>query len=92
MIGSVWPGLGFEQAERRIQAPAVLVHRADGDTEVLLDVYALNGVRLRTIVSGWLPEGDYMADWDTGSTAPGIYLVRLRAGDNIIVRKVIINR
>ncbi|MBK6733382.1 MAG: T9SS type A sorting domain-containing protein [bacterium] len=54
--------------------------------EVTLDVYDLSGRRLRTLVSGSLPAGEHVAEWDGCderglAAASGVYLMQLRGRD-----------
>lgn len=51
-----------------------------------LDVYDLSGRRLRTLVSGSLPAGEHVAEWDGCderglAAASGVYLMQLRGRD-----------
>jgi hypothetical protein len=60
-------------------------------------VFDPQGRKVRTLASGTLPAGTQDLAWDgrddSGrAVAPGMYLVRLAAGDDIVVRKVVLGR
>ena len=66
-------------------------HRSD----VALEVFDLRGARVRTLAIGPHEPGRYGAEWDVrgddGRTvAPGVYLVRLRAGSANELRKLVV--
>jgi hypothetical protein len=60
-----------------------------------LSVYNLAGQRIARLVEGWREAGHYTARWD-GRTAAGyglatgVYIYRLRAGDRIQSRKLLL--
>ncbi len=63
----------------------------DGFTE--LDVYDLNGRRVRILVSGYLSAGEHRATWDGRDDgdrplASGVYLFRLRGSDFVETQRV----
>lgn len=62
-----------------------------------LDIYDLAGRRVRTLLHGELPAGPGGAVWDGRDergrdAAGGIYLYRLRAGDQVLTRKLLLVR
>jgi uncharacterized repeat protein (TIGR02543 family) len=62
---------------------------------VILTVHGLDGSRVRTLLDDKLPGGAYDATWnardDLGNPVPsGVYLVRLRAEDRILIKKTIL--
>lgn len=64
-----------------------------GDTE--LAVFTVEGRRVRTLVSGFVPAGDHGVVWDgrddAGSqVASGVYLYRLRVGGVVETRKAVL--
>jgi hypothetical protein len=61
---------------------------------VRLEVFALNGARVREIAGGWRPAGAHVATWDGldargNAVRPGLYLVRLSTGERRITRMVV---
>jgi len=53
------------------------------DTE--LSVYCLSGRRIRSLYSGYLNSGNHVFEWTPESDTPsGFYLVRLRAGNDVL--------
>jgi hypothetical protein len=64
---------------------------------VVLEIYNVLGQRLRTLVNGVQNTGPYAVSWDgldeTGrAVASGVYLYRLRAGEFIATRKLVLTR
>ena len=64
---------------------------------VSLDVFDMNGRRVRVLASGLQPAGWGTVTWDgrseTGMLAPsGVYFYRLRAGDAVLKRKMLFMR
>lgn len=60
---------------------------------VALDIYDLRGRRVRNLVRGVQPRGDFLATWDgrdgSGSeVASAVYVVRLKVGGDVHRRKV----
>jgi cytochrome c peroxidase len=58
---------------------------------VILEIFSISGTKLQTIESCWLPEGSYRTEYNVSGLASGIYLVRLRAGNQTFVRKVMVS-
>jgi len=68
-------------------------YHLDRDAEVDLAVFDLGGRRLTTLHRGWTTAGEHLAAWtgltDTGRRAgSGVYLIRLRAGDQVHTERV----
>jgi hypothetical protein len=64
-----------------------------GVTEIA--VYDVTGRRVRTLVSGFVPAGEHETAWDGrddagNHVASGVYLYRLRAGDAVETRRMIL--
>ena len=65
----------------------------NNDCDVLLKVYSFTGELIKTIVNKTLKKGDYIFAWDGNDNsgnqvANRTYLVRLKAGNNMISRSV----
>lgn len=61
-------------------------------SEVSLAVYNLHGEKIITLMKGDLAAGEHFVRWRADGLASGIYLYRLKAGDNIQVRKLILQK
>ncbi|OPX25551.1 MAG: hypothetical protein B1H02_01205 [Candidatus Latescibacteria bacterium 4484_107] len=64
---------------------------------VLLSICDSLGRTIRTLTSGTLPEGSYIATWDGlddrgRPAASGVYLIRMEAGDFVRTRKIVLIR
>ena len=65
-----------------------LPHRAAVD----LTVFDVTGRIVATIAHGEQPAGEYLAQWDASRLASGVYFYRLRAGEYLGVRKMLLIR
>jgi hypothetical protein len=61
-------------------------------TEVSLKVFNVLGEEVTTLVSDRLSTGLYSYEWDASNLASGVYLYRLRAGDYVETRKMVLMR
>jgi len=64
---------------------------------VRLSVYAVNGQLVRTLVDGERPAGSYSVVWDGTDdagrdVASGVYLCRMKAGEFVSTRKLLLIR
>lgn len=69
-------------------------YRLDRPGDAGLTVIDVRGRRVRGLVAGWRPAGEYRADWDgrddSGSEVPaGVYLCRLESGGRVQAIKMI---
>jgi hypothetical protein len=55
-----------------------------------LDVYDLLGRRIAELASGFHLPGEYRYVWDAAARAAGMYFVRLRAGDERMIEKIVL--
>ncbi len=62
------------------------------DCQVRFDVYSILGKRVTTLVDGQQKAGYKTIRWDANSFAGGIYFCRLKAGDFVETRKMILLR
>jgi len=62
------------------------------DAQVRLEIYNLLGQKVATLVEGKQKAGYKVARWDAGSFSSGIYFYRLRAGDFVQARKMVLLR
>ena len=70
-----------------------------GDTpvSVRLDIYNLLGDKIKTVIDKELPPGSYEVTWDGmdkygNPVASGVYFYRLKAGGNLLSRKMLLLR
>lgn len=59
---------------------------------VVLEVYDMLGRRIDTIIKKQLPAGKHRFEWDAANHASGLYFVKIKAGDEVEVQKVILVR
>jgi len=64
-------------------------------TEVSLDIYNIMGQKVQSLVKGTLPAGSHTVTWDGTDlsgvqVATGVYFYRLKAGDDIETRKMLL--
>jgi hypothetical protein len=57
---------------------------------VKLELFDLLGRKVATLAQGYQPAGSYLAHYDHLSLPSGIYLLRLEAGGEVCVGKVVI--
>jgi len=62
------------------------------ESQVKLEVYNLFGQKVATLVDGKQKAGHKNARWDAGSLSSGIYFCRLKAGDFVQTRKMVLLR
>ena len=61
-------------------------------TEVSLKIFNILGEEVTTLVSETLSTGTYSYKWDASNLASGVYLYRLRAGDYVETKKMVLMR
>ena len=57
---------------------------------ITLKIYKILGEEVETLVSEKLAAGRYEYEWDAGHLASGVYFYRLKAGDYVKTRKMIL--
>jgi hypothetical protein len=57
---------------------------------VTLKVFNIQGKEVATVVSEDLPVGTFAKNWNAAQIASGIYFYRLKAGDFVQTRKLIV--
>ncbi|WP_340104720.1 T9SS type A sorting domain-containing protein [Rhodohalobacter sp. 8-1] len=64
-------------------------YQLDSPAEVSLTVYSLTGQEVQTLLNNEFKQaGEYSVPFDAGDLASGIYMYRLRAGDQMFTRKM----
>lgn len=71
-----------------------LTFRTNAESAVRAEVFDVRGARVRTLLEARLGAGEHRVQWDGRddggrSGAPGVYFVRVRAGAQDVVRKVV---
>jgi hypothetical protein len=61
-------------------------------SEVTLKIFNVLGEEMTTLVSDRLSAGNYSYEWDASNMASGIYLYRLKAGDFVETKEMILMR
>ena len=56
---------------------------------VQVDVFNLAGQRVTSLMNAWQTLGDYRLEWNATNVASGVYIIRLRVGDVLLERKVL---
>ncbi|MEM6328171.1 MAG: T9SS type A sorting domain-containing protein [Bacteroidota bacterium] len=64
----------------------------DAPSDVTVEVFDALGRRVATLAQEALPAGDQALAWDARAFTPGLYHVRLRAGDTTVARTVSVVR
>lgn len=60
------------------------------NTFVTLNVYDLNGHKIRTLVNGLQDAGYYGLNFHAGDLPSGVYLYRLTAGNEVVTKKMVL--
>lgn len=64
-------------------------YQLDSPSEVSLSIYSITGQKVRTLVNGEFKQaGEYSVSFDATNLASGMYIYRLRAGDQMFTRKM----
>ncbi len=59
---------------------------------VELDVYNVLGVKVATLEAGTKAAGSYSIEWNAQNLQEGIYLLQLKLNDQVITKKIMINK
>ena len=59
---------------------------------VELNIYDLSGRLVETLVSGEQTAGRHSVNWDSSTSATGVYLLRLEANGETITKRAVISR
>ena len=59
-------------------------------SDVKLTIYNLRGEEVAFLVDGTVSAGTHRLSWDASNMASGVYLYRLRAGDFVQTRKMLL--
>jgi hypothetical protein len=59
--------------------------------EVVLELFSLNGVLVKSIYPGKLPSGNHSYRWQTSDLVHGTYICMVRQNQQVLSRKVIVS-
>ncbi len=62
------------------------------DDVVELKVINMLGKTIQVLVSEKLPSGEYMYQWNAAGVAPGIYFYSITVGNEVLVKKMVVNK
>jgi hypothetical protein len=57
---------------------------------VSIDIYDILGRKIETLTQGMKPAGKHQAIWDAREKSSGIYFYRIKAGDNVEMKKMVL--
>ncbi|HET9235294.1 MAG TPA: FlgD immunoglobulin-like domain containing protein, partial [Candidatus Eisenbacteria bacterium] len=85
----------FQNAPNPFSASTRIAYNLATPGEVRLEVFNLSGMRVRTLLEGYRPEGAHEASWDGHDDASrrmpsGIYIVRLRTPSADVSRRMLL--
>jgi len=61
-----------------------------GNSDVLIEIYNLLGQKVAELFNGSLEAGYHIVSWDAGNESSGLYFYRIKAGDKIDTRQMIL--
>ncbi len=59
-------------------------------SDVSIDIYDILGRKIETLAEGMKPAGNHQAIWDAGDQASGMYFYRIKAGNKIETKKMML--
>ena len=85
-------GRGFRILPNPCSGPVKLEFSIDHSAETTIGIYNLTGQRVAEILRKKIPAGKHSADFDTRKIGlkPGIYVIRMQAGNEIEPEKIIV--
>jgi hypothetical protein len=60
------------------------------EADVTLEIFDVLGRKSATLVSGIVQPGVHEVTWDCSSCPSGMYVVRMRSGDTVMMRKMLL--
>ena len=90
--GPAGRAFALSSAPNPLQSSTTFTYTLAEASDVALVVYDALGRRVATLASGFQPDGTHTARWDAASAAPGLYVVRLRAGVATATQRVLVAR
>ena len=71
---------------------SIRLRSTPGAGRVVLTVYDVLGQEQATLVDGEFSAGTYTVSWDAGRVASGVYFCRMRAGDFVATKRMLLVR
>ena len=62
----------------------------ENKTNVLLELYSLNGLKLETILNKEMVPGEHKISWTSTKYSKGLYFCRMKAGENAVTNKLMV--
>jgi hypothetical protein len=59
-------------------------------SNVSIDIFDILGRRIETLIEGMKPAGSHQALWNANDRSSGIYFYRIKAGDNVETKKMVL--
>jgi len=98
--GATWPTRPLDVTARAVELDTPSLNSSVGaasasyslsrEAPVDLAIFDLAGRRVRTLLRGDQPAGRHVFKWNSESMSPGVYSLRLRAGDETHSRKIVV--
>jgi len=92
---------GLEEEEELVKM-SIFPNPTNGNTTIrylisdirylICDLYSISGKKIRRLIDENKSPGDYKLDIDLNDLPTGVYFIRLQAGDNIAVQKIIVTK
>ena len=93
VLAGIGPALAIELSQsypNPFAGSTTIGYRIANSGFVELAVFDVMGRRVETLASGYEAPGQRSIKWHANSAAPGMYLVRLRVGDQVVTDTVVI--
>jgi hypothetical protein len=74
-----------------VSCAATITFKVEAPCRVNLAIYDISGRRVATLADGPYAPGEHSASWQADVPA-GVYIYRLRAGDKVAVKKLVVTR
>lgn len=94
-VGNGGNGDGIDDLPAFVDGSGPLAFNMPEGGEVTIDVFTVQGRKVRTLLSSYVGAGEHTFSWDGrtdagGRAASGIYFYRLTTPENVLVRKVVL--
>lgn len=80
----------FQNYPNPFNAMTVIRYSLPEPSYITIETFDILGRRVETLVQGEQPAGYHQAVWDTGDRSSGIYFCRIKVGDHIQSRKMVL--
>jgi len=79
-------------APNPVRTQATIRYDVPGEKDVTIEVFDALGRKVRTLVDGEAQKGAQTARFEAGSLSSGVYVYRIRAGEEVESRKLVLVR